>query len=108
MRLHLFFLGFHLKVGYNCHREDMHMDSKTFKIIDSYGKELEYEILLAFKWFQTGNNYLVYTDNTNDEDGNLNIYAAIYYPDDDSKLDSIETEEEWNEIESRLKFMESE
>ena len=47
------------------------MDSKTFKIIDSYGKELEYEILLAFKWFKTGNNYLVYTDNTNDEDGNL-------------------------------------
>ena len=108
MRLHLFFLVCHLKVGDNFHRDDMHIDSKTFKIIDSYGKELEYEILLAFKWFQTGNDYLVYTDNTNDEDGNLNIYAAIYYPDDDSKLDSIETEEEWDEIESRLKFMERE
>ena len=47
-------------------------------------------------------NYIVYTDNTNDENGNLNVFAAIYYPHDNSKLDSIETDEEWNEIDKRL------
>lgn len=76
---------------------------KTLKIIDDFGKEIEYEILIAFKWTKTNKNYIVYTDNTNDENGNLNIFAAIYYPQDDSKLDAIETDEEWDEVERRLK-----
>ena len=78
-------------------------EKKIFSIIDEDGNEFEYEILMAFKWIKTDKNYIVYTDNTNDKNGNLNIYAAIYYPEDDSKLDSIETDEEWREIEMRLK-----
>ena len=78
-------------------------EKKTLKIIDDFGKEIEYEILIAFKWTKTNKNYIVYTDNTNDENGNLNIFAAIYYPQDDSKLDAIETDEEWDEIEKRLR-----
>lgn len=78
-------------------------EKKTLKIIDDFGKEIEYEILIAFKWTKTNKNYIVYTDNTNDENGNLNIFAAIYYPQDDSKLDAIETDEEWDEVEKRLR-----
>lgn len=78
-------------------------EKKTLKIIDDFGKEIEYEILIAFKWTKTNKDYIVYTDNTNDENGNLNIFAAIYYPQDDSKLDAIETDEEWDEVERRLK-----
>lgn len=78
-------------------------EKKSLKIIDDFGKEIEYEILIAFKWTKTNKNYIVYTDNTNDENGNLNIFAAIYYPRDDSKLDAIETDEEWDEVERRLK-----
>lgn len=78
-------------------------EKKTLKIIDDFGKEIEYEILMAFKWTKTNKNYIVYTDNTNDENGNLNIFAAIYYPQDDSKLDAIETDEEWDEVERRLR-----
>ena len=48
-------------------------------------------------------NYIVYTDNTNDENGSLNVFAAIYYPYDSNKLDPIETDEEWDEIDRRLK-----
>ena len=77
-------------------------EKKILKIMDDLGQEFEYEILLAFKWTKTGKNYIVYTDNTIDEDSNLNIYAAIYYPQDDSKLDSIESDEEWDEIDKRL------
>lgn len=77
-------------------------EKETMKIIDSNGKETEYEILLAFKWTKTNKNYIAYTDNTKDENGNINVYAAIYYPDDDTRLDSIETEEEWNIIEKYL------
>lgn len=78
-------------------------DRKTFKIITDDGKEIEYEIILAFKWTKTNKYYIVYTDNTKDENDKLNIYAAIYYPNDDTRLDAVETEEEWNEIERMLK-----
>lgn len=78
-------------------------EKKTLKLIDNLGRESEYEILLAFKWTKTNKNYIVYTDNTIDENHNLNVLAAIYYPQDDSKLDVIETDEEWNEIEKRLR-----
>lgn len=78
------------------------MEKKTFRIINKNGEEKEYEILLAFKWTKTNKNYIAYTDNEVDEKGNLNIFAAIYYPKDDSRFESIETEEEWNEIEKRL------
>ena len=36
------------------------MDEKKFmKIIDDSGKEIEYEILMAFKWLRTNKNYIV-------------------------------------------------
>lgn len=78
-------------------------ETKILRITDSFGREIAYEILCAFKLEKTGKNYVVYTDNTNDENGYLNIFASIYYPQDNSKLDSIKTEEEWQEVEKRLK-----
>ena len=77
-------------------------EKKFIKIIDSTGKECEYEIITAFKWLKTKKNYVVYTDNTVDNNGNLNLFAGIYYPEDSTKLDLIETDEEWQEIEKRL------
>ena len=76
-------------------------DKQILKLITD-DKEIEYEILLAFYWYKTKKNYIVYTDNTKDKDNNLNVFASIFYPEDDKKLDDIETEEEWNEIEKRL------
>jgi uncharacterized protein YrzB (UPF0473 family) len=67
--------------------------------IDEDGKELKYEILMSFVWTKTNKNYIVYTDNTKDENNNLNIYAGIYK---DDRIDSIETDEEWDEIDKRL------
>lgn len=77
-------------------------DKKILKITDKNGKELEFEILCAFELAVTEKNYVVYTDNTTDEEGNLNVFASIYYPDDDTRLDEIETEEEWEAVESML------
>jgi uncharacterized protein YrzB (UPF0473 family) len=74
----------------------------TFSIIDEDDKEIEYEIIVAFYWSKTKKNYLVYTDSTYTNDS-LNIYASIYYPNDETRLDDIETDEEWIEIDNRLK-----
>lgn len=78
-------------------------DKKVLILTDENGKEIEYEILIAFKWTKTNKNYVVYTDNTNDENGTLNVFAAIYYPSDNTKFDPIESNEEWDEIDKRLK-----
>lgn len=78
-------------------------EKKILKLTDENGKEIEYEILIAFKSTKTNKNYIVYTDNTNDGNGILNVFAAIYYPYDSNKLDPIETDEEWDEIDRRLK-----
>lgn len=75
---------------------------KTFTIIDNLGNEVSYEILLAFYLYKTDKHYLVYTDNKKDKEGNLKVYAAIYYPNDNTKLENIKTKEEWDEVRSRL------
>ena len=77
------------------------MEDKYLNISDTDGNILEYEIILAFFWSKTNKYYIVYTDNTYEND-KINLFASIYYPNDNTKLEEIKTQEEWNEIESRL------
>ena len=80
-------------------------DKRIMKTVDEDGIEREYEIICAFWLEKTKKHYIVYTDNTLNENKELNVFASIYYPEDDTKLDPVETEEEWNEIEKRLDFL---
>lgn len=41
---------------------------------------VECETLFTFESTETGRSYIVYTDNTTDEDGNTTVYASIYDP----------------------------
>ena len=56
-------------------------EKMTFKVFDENGKEIECEVLFTFESDETHKNYIVYTDNTTDEDGNTKVYASIYTPD---------------------------
>lgn len=79
------------------------MDKKLYlTLLDEKGNELKYEILMSFMWTKTNKNYIVYTDNTTDDDDNLNIYASIFYNENGTRLDPIETDYEWDEIDKRL------
>ena len=80
-------------------------DKKYIKLIDKNGKEVECEILCAFVLAETEKNYVVYTDNTEDEEGSLNVFAAIYDPDDDTKFEEIKTEKEWEAVEAMLQSL---
>jgi len=81
----------------------MKEEKMTFNVIDDNGKEIECEVLFTFESEETKKNYIVYTDNTIDEDGNTKVYASIYEPDnEDLKLSPIETEKEWKIIETIL------
>ena len=77
-------------------------DKKILKITTEDGKEKEYKIICAFAETSNGKNYVLYTDDTKNNKGETEVYAAIYYPDDDTRLDDIETEEEWDIVNSVL------
>ena len=67
------------------------------------GKEVDCEVLFTFESEETKKNYIVYTDNTEDDDGNTRVYASIYDPNDtNGELLPIETDREWKIIETIL------
>lgn len=87
----------------------MKEETMTFKVINDEGKEVECEVLFTFESDETKKNYIVYTDNTIDEEGNTKVYASIYNPDEDeTKLLPIETDKEWKIIETILEELQNE
>ena len=84
-------------------------ETMTFKVINDEGKERLCEVLFTFESDETKKNYIVYTDNTLDEEGNTKVYASIYNPDqDETKLLPIETDKEWKIIETILEELQNE
>ena len=87
----------------------MKEERRTFNITNDEGQEIECEVLFTFESDETGKNYMVYTDNTVDEEGNTKVYASIYNPDEeDQTLQPIETDKEWTIIETILNELQEE
>ena len=87
----------------------MSNEKMSFKVIDENGNEIECEVLFTFESDETGKNYIVYTDNTTDDEGNTKVYASIYNPNEENlKLTAIETEKEWKIIETILDELQKE
>ena len=79
------------------------MEENKFKIVDKKGKEVEFEVLFTFESDETKKNYMVYTDNTKDKDGNTRVYASVFVPEKQPlELLPVETEREWKVIETIL------
>ena len=75
----------------------------VFTIVNDKGEEVECEILFTFDSDETKKSYIVYTDNTLDENGSTKVYASIYDPTGQNPaLTPIETEKEWLVIENIL------
>ncbi len=85
------------------------MKKNSFIMIDENGNEIVYDVLFTFESEETHKNYIVYTDNTKDAEGNVEVYASIYDPNDPhSKLEAIETDKEWKVIETILETLQEE
>ncbi len=81
----------------------------TFKIINDNGEEVMCDVLFTFDSEETKKSYIVYTDNTKDEEGNVQVFASIYDPNkEDQKLEPIQTEQEWKVIETILNTLQEE
>lgn len=74
---------------------------KKISTILSNGTKVEYNVILTFKSNQTNKNYVVYTDDTYDQNKKLRFYAAAYDPSQSTPyLGEPTTKEEWSEITS--------
>ena len=75
----------------------------TFTIVNDEGKEVECEVLFTYEDEKTKKNYIAYTDNTLDDDGNTKVYASIFNPEEENPvLLPIESDSEWKMIEGIL------
>ena len=85
------------------------MEKNQFTIMNDEGVEKTYDVLFTFDNDETKKSYVIYTDNTVDSNGNVEVYASIYDPKDPhSKLDEIKTEKEWKIIETILNSIQEE
>lgn len=83
--------------------------NNTFIVVNDEGKEITCEILFTYEDEKTKKNYIAYTDNTLDEEGNTKVYASIYNPNEENPvLLPIESDEEWKIIEGILSSLSSE
>ncbi|MBR4178991.1 MAG: hypothetical protein IKR57_06570 [Bacilli bacterium] len=78
------------------------MEGLHFSIVDELDNEIDCEILMAYKLLKTHKNYMIYTDNSRNEDGSLNAYAAIYDPNDESVFEELQTDYEKEEAQKRI------
>lgn len=72
---------------------------KKISTILANGTKVEYQVILIFKNNNNQKNYVIYTDNTYDQNKKLRFYAATYDPNLATPfLGEPTTKEEWQEI----------
>lgn len=83
----------------------MEDEKKIMSIVLEDGSIDEVEVLLSFKFTDTNTEYMVYTKNETDDNGNVTIYVASInrVEGEDPKLGSVNSEDEWSRIKNVLK-----
>lgn len=77
----------------------------NFKIYNN-NKEINCNIIKVFRDDSNNINYIIYTDGTKDDNGDLEIYASRYVLEDNNYvLADIENDYEWNLIDNMLESM---
>ena len=56
------------------------MKKNTFTMVNQDGEEIVYDVLFTYESEETHKNYIVYTDQSKDEAGNIQVYASTYDP----------------------------
>ena len=75
------------------------LENKKIFTILSNGTKVEYDVILTFKNPTNNKDYVIYTDNTIDNNNKLRFYAAIYDPNlPNPFLGEPTTKEEWTTI----------
>ena len=84
-------------------------EKQKFIVLDDKGKQVECEPLFTFESEETKKQYVVYTDNSVDKNGNVRVFASVYkVTDKGGELLPIKTEKEWKVIETILDTIQQE
>ncbi len=87
----------------------MEKKENEFTIVSDTGEEITCEVLFTYEDEKSKKNYIAYTDNTLDEEGNIKVYASIFNPEEENPvLLPIESDEEWKLIEGILSSLSTE
>ena len=79
-------------------------EKKLLSIIKEDGTKEEVELLVCFEFNDTKKEYVVYTKNEKDENGNITIYvSSVDRSGDTPKMGAIESDEEWSRIKDVLR-----
>lgn len=80
------------------------VEKKVLSIIKEDGTKEEVELLVCFEFNDNKKEYVVYTKNEKDENGNITIYvSSIDRSGDTPKMGAIESDEEWSRIKDVLR-----
>lgn len=77
----------------------------VFVIQGADGNDIMCQLLFSFENENTGKVYIVYTDGSEDENGELNVFASAveeYINDEDVTFTAITTPDEWAEVDEKL------
>ncbi len=78
----------------------------TFTMLDKDNVEKKYEVLFTFE-DETGKTFLVYTDNSETESGDIVVHAAIYSAENPYELVPILDDADWDTVEAKIKEISS-
>ncbi len=79
-------------------------DKKVMSIINEKGETEEVEIIIAFEFKDNKKEYVVYTKNEKDDNGNVTVYVSnVDRSGGEPELLGIDSESEWNRIKDVLR-----
>lgn len=80
------------------------VEKKVLSIVKEDGTTETVELLICFEFNDTKKEYVVYTRNEKDENGNTTVYvSSIDRSNDVPKMGAIESDEEWSRIKDVLR-----
>lgn len=80
------------------------VERKMLSIIKEDGTKEEVELLVCFEFNDNKKEYVVYTKNEKDENGNITIYvSSVDRSGDMPKMGAVESDEEWSRIKDVLR-----
>lgn len=84
-------------------------EKKIMSIVADDGSIEEVEVIIAFEFKDNKKEYVVYTRNETDENGNVTVYVShVDRESGEPKLFGIEDENEWNRIKDVLRELSKE
>ena len=79
-------------------------EKKVLSIFKEDGTKEEVELLICFTFNDTKKEYVVYTRNEKDENGNVTVYvSSVDRSGEIPKMSAIESDEEWSKIKDVLR-----